>query len=398
MPIRADDLRGLLRLSADAGIGVADVAEELHRAIVAPLGLAIGGAPGRTTGLTGFVYRRVRQGLRLGGQGGEALVSLLGRLVPAAKTGAQREALLAALNGVWGDHLAATGNPLAITTSLRVEGRPLRPVRSELAERLPAASDRLLVLVHGLCMNDLQWRRRGHDHGRMLARECGWTPVYLHYNSGRHVSENGADFATLLEELVAAWPVPVRELAILCHSMGGLVARSACHLAQEREQVWSQHLTRMVFLGTPHHGAPLERGGHAIDRLLGVSAYAAPFARLGMTRSAGITDLRHGNVQEADCRGRERLARHRDERVPTPLPSGVASYLVAATTAERATARRSRWIGDGLVPLGSALGEHRNPAMALAVPAAHRLVITGADHWDLLSRPEVSDALRRWLA
>lgn len=398
MPIRADDLRGLLRLSADAGIGVADVAEELHRAIVAPLGLAIGGAPGRTTGLTGFVYRRVRQGLRVGGQGGEALLALFGRLIPAAKTGAQREALLAALNGVWGDHLAATGNPLGIKSSLRVEGKTLRLVRSALAARLPAASDRLLVLVHGLCMNDLQWRRRGHDHGRMLARECGWTPVYLHYNSGRHVSENGADFATLLEELVAAWPVPVRELAILCHSMGGLVARSACHLAQEREQVWSQHLTRMVFLGTPHHGAPLERGGHAIDRLLGVSAYAAPFARLGMTRSAGITDLRHGNVQEADCRGRERHAQHRDERVPTPLPPNVTAFLVAATTAERATARRSRWIGDGLVPLGSALGEHRNPAMALAVPAAHRLVITGADHWDLLSRPEVSDALRRWLA
>lgn len=398
MPILADDLRGLLRLSADAGIGVADIAEDLHRAIIAPLGLAIGGAPGRTTGLTGFVYRRVRQGLRLGGQGGEALVSLLGRLVPAAKTGAQREALRAALNGVWGDHLAATGNPLAIRTSLRVEGRPLRPVRSELSARLPAAGDRILVLVHGLCMNDLQWRRRGHDHGRMLARERGWTPVYLHYNSGRHVSENGADFATLLETLVAAWPVPVRELALLGHSMGGLVIRSACHLAQEREQVWSRHLTRLVFLGTPHHGAPLERAGRTVDRLLGVSAYAAPFARLGMTRSAGITDLRHGNVQEADRPGCERRARHRDERVPTPLPSGVASYLVAATTAERATGRRSRWIGDGLVPLGSALGEHRHSSMALAVPAAHRLVITGADHWDLLSRLDVSDALRYWLA
>jgi hypothetical protein len=180
--------------------------------------------------------------------------------------------------------------------------------------------------------------------------------------------------------------------------MGGLVARSACHRAQDRGQAWARSLTRMVSLGTPHHGAPLERGGHVVDRLLGISAYAAPFARLGLSRSAGITDLRHGNVQEVDCRGRERHAQHRDERVPTPLPAGVATFLVAATTADRATARRSRWIGDGLVPIGSALGEHRNPAMALAVPEAHRLVITGADHWDLLSRPEVSDALRRWLA
>lgn len=398
MPIRADDLRGLLRLSADAGIGVADIAEGLHRAIVAPLGLANGAAPGRTAGLTGFVYRRVRQGLHWGGQGGDALAALLGRLLPAARTGAQREALLAVLNGVWGDHLAATGNPLAIRSSLRVDGRDLHLVRPALVARLPAAGERILVLVHGLCMNDLQWRRRGHDHGRMLARACGWTPVYLHCNSGRHVSESGADLAALLEALVAAWPVPVREIAILGHSMGGLVARSACHRAQDRGQAWAGSLTRMVFLGTPHHGAPLERGGHVVDRLLGISAYGAPFARLGLSRSAGITDLRHGNVQDVDCRGRERHAQHHDERVPTPLPAGVATFLVAATTADRATARRSRWIGDGLVPIGSALGEHRNPAMALAVPETHRLVITGADHWDLLSRPEVSDALRRWLA
>lgn len=398
MPIRADDLRGLLRLSADAGIGVADIAEGLHRAIVAPLGLAIGAAPGRTAGLTGFVYRRVRQGLHWGGQGGDVLAALLGRLLPSARTGAQREALLAVLNGVWGDHLAATGNPLAIKSSLRVDGRALRLARAALAARLPAAGERILVLAHGLCMNDLQWGRCGDDHGRMLARACGWSPVYLHYNSGRHVSESGADLAALLEALVAAWPVPVREIAILGHSMGGLVARSACHRAQDRGQAWLGQLTRMVLLGTPHHGAPLERGGHVVDRLLGISAYAAPFARLGLSRSAGITDLRHGNVQAADCRGRERHAQHRDERVPTPLPAGVATFLVAATTAERASARRSRWIGDGLVPIGSALGEHRNPAMALAVPEAHRLVITGADHWDLLSRPEVSDALRRWLA
>jgi hypothetical protein len=399
MPVHADDLRGLVRLGADAGVGVAEIAEGLHRAIVAPLGLAFGAARGRTAGLTGIVYGSVRQGLRWGGAGGDALVGLLARLLPAAASTPQREALRAVLNGVCGDHLAATGNPLAIPTALRVEGRALRLDRRALATRLPAATGRVLVLVHGLCMNDLQWQRRGHDHGRMLAREAGWTAVYLHYNSGRHVSENGADLAALLERLVAAWPVPVAELAILGHSMGGLVARSACHRAQGLGQSWLAHLERMVLLGTPHHGAPLERGGHGVDRLLGLSPYAAPFARLGLARSAGITDLRYGNVQDADWRGREPRAQHRDERRPTPLPPGVAVSLVAATTAERATARRSRWIGDGLVPLGSALGEHRNPALALtAVPPERRLVVTNANHWDLLSRPEVSDALRRWLA
>jgi alpha-beta hydrolase superfamily lysophospholipase len=399
MPVHADDLRGLLRLGADAGLGVADIAEGLHHSVLSPFGLARGAAPGRTAGLTGFIYRAVRKGLRLGGDGGDALIGLLTRLLPAASSTPQREALLAILNGVWGDHLVASGNPLAIRSALRVEGRALLLESGALAAQLPEASGRILLLAHGLCMNDLQWQRRGHDHGRMLARERGWTPVSLHYNSGRHVSENGADLDVLLEALVEAWPVRVEELAIVGHSMGGLVARSACHRAQGLGRTWPGRLGRMVFLGTPHHGAPLERGGHMVDRLLGSSAYAAPFARLGLSRSAGITDLRFGNVQDADWQGRERVEQRHDDRRPTPLPNGVASFLVAATTAEHASARRSRWIGDRLVPLGSALGEHPDPALALeAVPAEHRLIVTRADHWDLLSRPEVSDALRRWLA
>ncbi len=163
--------------------------------------------------------------------------------------------------------------------------------------RLPG---RLLVLVHGLCMNDLQWRRNGHDHGAALAHDGGWQPLYLHYNSGRHASTNGREFADLLETLVAQWPVPVEELVVLAHSMGGLVARSACQHAELSQQRWLKHLRKIVFLGTPHHGAPLERHGHGLQRLVGISPYTAPLARLGMIRSAGITDLRHGNVLDQD--------------------------------------------------------------------------------------------------
>ena len=119
-------------------------------------------------------------------------------------------------------------------------------------------------------MNDLQWKRKGHDHGAALARDLAYTPVYLHYNSGLHISTNGRAFAELLEALVRLWPVPLTELVLIGHSMGGLVARSACHYGALARHEWLRRLDKLVFLGTPHHGAPLERGGNWVDMLLGV--------------------------------------------------------------------------------------------------------------------------------
>ncbi len=271
--------------------------------------------------------------------------------------------------------------------------------RNLLAAQLPQARGKVIVLVHGLCMNDRQWTRQGHDHGQALAAALGATALYLHYNSGRHVSQNGREFAALLEQALQAWPVPVTEIVIVGHSMGGLLARSACHVAAAAGHDWPSKLRALVFLGTPHQGAPLERGGHLVDMLFGISPYVAPFARLGKARSAGITDLRFGNLRDADWQGRDRHAQKRDDRVPTPLPEGVDAYLVAATTAKRAGSLRSTLVGDGLVPLGSALGAHRNPRLALsAVPDSHRLVITEANHWDLLNSAQVIAQLKAWLA
>jgi pimeloyl-ACP methyl ester carboxylesterase len=398
-PLQGSDLRGLSRLGVDATVGITDLVEAMHHTIASGT-LIVGPSPsGRTRGLTGFVYRAVRGTTRAVGKGLDAALGLLTRPAEADASSPRREALLAALNGVWGDHLAASANPLAIPMTLRLAGRPLTLSREAFAAQWPAPGGRLLVLVHGLCMNDLQWARGGHDHGQALARDLGYTPLYLHYNSGRHVAQNGREFAALLEKLVAAWPVPVQELVIVGHSMGGLVARSACFQGAQAGHAWLASLKKMVFLGTPHHGAPLERGGRLVDALFGISPYIRPFARLGQARSAGITDLRYGNLQDADLNGRDRHAQRRDERVPTPLPAGVEAYFVAATQARRAASSlHSAVIGDGLVPLASALGEHRNPALALAVPASHRHVVTSCNHWDLLGRQDVAEQLRAWLA
>ena len=396
--LQPSDLRGLTQLGFDAALGITDLVEAMHHTITSRAGIVGTPPAGRPSGITGFVYGTVRGTTRLLGSGiNTALRAVTPVAAPDASSPA-REAALAVLNGVWGDHLADSKNPLAVTSSLRIGGRPLALSREELAARIAQPTGRLLVLAHGLCMNDLQWQRNGHDHGQALARDLGLSPVYLHYNSGRHVSENGRDFAELLEQLLAQWPVPVEELVILGHSMGGLVARSAVFQARQRRHPWTSALSKLVFLGTPHHGAALERGGHQVDMLFGISPYVAPFARLGKVRSAGITDLRFGNLQTADWHGRDRHSQRHDDRRPTPLPAGVDCFIVAATKATKAGGLHSRVVGDGLVPLASALGEHREPQHTLKVPKHHTRIVTAADHWDLLSREDVYAQLRAWLA
>ncbi|WP_242370634.1 esterase/lipase family protein [Anaeromyxobacter sp. SG26] len=394
------DLRGASRLVIEATNRIADVVEAMHHGIGA--GPAVLGRPLERPVqlLTRPVYGSVRGVTRLVGDGIDAA---LARLEPLAAPllgerppGLGREAVVAALNGVLGDYLAASGNPLAIEMRLRSDGRPLELHPDALRLAFPRATGKLLVLVHGSCVNDRQWTRRGHDHGAALARDLGFTPIYLHYNSGLHVSVNGRAFAGLLEQLVAAWPTPVDDLVLLAHSMGGLVARSACHFGEAEGHAWRRKLRALVCLGTPHHGAPLERGGHWIDLLLGVSRYSAPLARLGKLRSAGVTDMRHGNVLDAHWEGRDRFAHGRDDRVPLPLPQGARCYAIAGSAAVQGAARKRPT--DGLVPVDSALGVHERPELTLGFPEAHRWIAHGTKHLDLLSRPEVYAKLRSWLS
>jgi pimeloyl-ACP methyl ester carboxylesterase len=398
LPLQPSDLRGLYRLGVDGSVGLTDLVEAMHHTISSRIGFDRALPIGRSSGITGAVYGAVRGGMRWSGHGVDAALRLVEKAATRHKpTSPERDAFVAVLNGLCGDHLERSGNPLAIAMSMRVGGAALPLDRDALAQALPAPRRKLLVLVHGLCMNDRQWLRRDQDHGQTLAQALDCTPVYLHYNSGRHVSQNGREFAALLQRLLQAWPVPVDELVILGHSMGGLVSRSACHHAQTQGLGWLSSLRALVCLGTPHHGAPLERGGRWVDVVLGLSPYVAPFARLGKVRSAGITDLRYGNLQDADWQGRDRHAQQHDDRQPTPLPAGVATYLLAATTADQPGPLHHALIGDGLVPLASALGEHRDPALALPVPAEHKHVVTGCGHLDLLCHAEVQAQLQRWL-
>lgn len=391
------DVRGVQRLANDATVGITDLVEAMHHTVLRTPGVFGKSPKGRTGGITGFVYRSVRGVTRFVGGSIDALLGVLAPLIAEQHSSPERQAVLAALNGVLGDYLAASGNPLAISMRVRAGGVPLEISRAALATAFPEPGQKLLVLLHGLCMNDLQWTRERHDHGAALARDLGYTPVYLHYNSGLHVSANGREFAELMEALVREWPHPIERLSILGHSMGGLVARSACHCAALAGRAWLKRLDDLVFLGTPHFGAPLERAGKRVDFAIGISPYTAPFARLGKVRSAGITDLGHANLRDEDWQV-ARAARSRAAHGPPPLPAGVRCYAMAASRQQRPRTRGANVRGDDLVPVNSALGRHRDAARDLGLPETHRWIAYGMGHFDLLGRRQAYARIRRWLA
>jgi hypothetical protein len=396
-----DDLRGASRLAVEATKGVMDLVQAMHRTIGS--GPAVLGRPLKApvTAITHVVYGGMKGATHAVGAGLDLALAQLAPVLGEAAPGPQRELVQAALNGVLGDYLAATGNPLAWPLTLRHADRALpadspRALSEALASAGAQPQAHVLLLVHGSCMNDRQWRRNGHDHGALLAEALGATPVYARYNSGLHVSENGAELAARLDALIEAWPVPVAQITALCHSMGGLVMRSAAHVAEQRGLRWRSALRAIAFLGTPHHGAPLERGGNWVDVLLEVSPYSAPLARLGQIRSAGVTDLRHGAVIEAHWRGRDRFAMGEDRRAPLPLPRDVACFAVAGRIRDGAAAD---FAGDGLVPVHSALGAHpHRPELSLDFQASRCLTVPGVHHLGLLDDPTVARALVAWLS
>jgi hypothetical protein len=394
-PTPAAQLRGAARLAVEATVAVTDIVESMHATIARPWSAFSGPRRAHTRGITGGVYDTIRWTTRGVGLALDGALAILtprpSSLEPAAPPPpAGREAFTAALNGVLGDHLARTGNPLAIRLHLRHQGRELVPTAAALAAALPAATPHVVLMVHGLCLDDRQWLRQGHDHGEALARDLGQTVLHVRYNSGLHVSENG-------RALAAAWPVPLAGLSIVAHSMGGLVARSACHYGQLAGAGWRRRLRHLVCLGTPHHGAPLEHAGRWLHHLVGAAPFARPLARLGDLRSSGITDLRHGNVLEEDWNGLDRFALGPDRRQHVPLPDDVGCFAIAAVRSRR-DGRRGSFAGDGLVAVDSALGRHREPRRELAFAADRQWLAERTGHLELMSRPEVYERIRFWLS
>ncbi len=400
--LRASDVRGVVQLATQATVGVTRIVEGAQQAVWGTLGIPGGKEPGTTRGITGLVFQTVQGVTQLVGQGLDGVLShlqpVLEKMDKDKPESAERIALLSALNGVIGDQLSAHNNTLALPMTLHHLGQTLQ---FPLAAPLPDVNGKILLLVHGLCMNDQQWSTTHtngatHNHGSTLAQTLGYTPIYVRYNTGKHTSQNGQSLNTLLQQMVAHWPVPVEEIAIVAHSMGGLVSRSTVHYGSSSQ--WLPLLKHMIFLGTPHHGAPLERAGNWVDVILESTPYTRPYAKLGQIRSAGITDLRFGNVVDEDWNEQPRFQRQADTRTLVPLPEQVQCYTIAATAASHRCSLADRLLGDGLVPLKSALGQHNNRTRSLGFAKHNRVITYSMNHMELLSNPKIAEQMMFWLS
>lgn len=354
----ADELRALTRLAFDElGLGAGGIGQ-VHRAIADRAFRVASPAKALHDGISGAVYASVAGAAALVGHGAAAAVR--DRPVSDTPRGA---AVLAVLNGLRGDALEP---PLAMPMTLRAGGEPM---------------PRLAVFVHGLFESEHAWRYGGGPtYGERLE---GFTPVWVRYNSGRHVSENGRALAEELGRLVAGWPVEVEEIALIGHSMGGLVARSACHAGGD----WTRAVTHIVSLGSPHTGAPLEAAVHYAAAALGVAPETRPFSRFLRRRSSGIRDLRRGSLVDEDWQGRDPEALRAAACREVPLLDGVRHCFVSATVTRDARHPVARVIGDWLVLEASA--SHR---------AQEALHVGGAHHLALLNHPKVYERLSEWLA
>ncbi len=307
----------------------------------------------------------------------------------ATRTGAWvGDAALGLVNGAVGDHLSESGNGLDLSMVFRVNDRYVEPDRDLLRAVAPDARPRVALFVHGLGVTEWSWSLRaetyhgapGVNFGSLLQRDLGFTPVFLRYNTGRRVSQNGRRLAAELRRFVEAYPVPIEDLTLIGHSMGGLVIRSACHYGELGEQSWTPRVRRVFCLGSPHRGAPLARLGHALTE--GLDAIDLPAtkitARILGTRSAGAQDLRHGVIVDDGARD------------VTWLPDA-RYYFVSATVTNDPDHVVGRLVGDLLVRVPSAIG----PALKESHFAIHTSRHGGVQHLQMQNHPAVYSQLRR---
>ena len=399
---RPDELRALAVLAATEVGGAAGGIGGVHDAIAQRVFGALGASaePVRRTHdtIAQGAYASVGAAAALGGAAAARLLALRdagdGRAVSASPRGA---VALGVLNGLYGDALEAAGSDPAEPLALRVRGRVVAPEGAALAAAYPGAGARIVVFLHGLMESEFAWRLGGREsYGVQLERDLGVTALDVRYNSGRHVSQNGRSLAELLEQVVAAWPAGVAQIALVGHSMGGLVARSAAHQAVEAGMAWPERVRHVVSLGSPHGGAPLAQGAHLAAHALHALPETRPFARFLRRRSAGIRDLRHGSLVDLDWDGHDPDALRAAACAEVPLLPGATHCFVAATVTRDARHPLGRVLGDWLVLAPSASGRGRTRAVPFREEDG--LSVGGTHHIALLNHPAVYTALRSWLA
>jgi len=299
---------------------------------------------------------------------------------------------IGALNAWLGDYLSKTENGLRQSMAFYRENQPVQPEEIE-----ASPTGKVCVLVHGLGCNESLWTFRrpheGGDYGELLQKHCGYLPLYVRFNTGLRISDNGRRLSRLMEHFCTCHEADVTELLFVGHSMGGLVIRSACHVGTEADRGWLSRVRHVVYLGSPHLGAPLEKATNIATHAAGlVDTTATRVIRdLLNTRSAGVKDLRFGNLVDQDWLEYDPDELLKDRRVPIPWLATAQHHLVVGQALPGFGP-----VGDGMVGSASASGQNHG-CLPRAPDAADVHVMPGVSHQALARNPAVFEHIERWV-
>jgi pimeloyl-ACP methyl ester carboxylesterase len=400
--VRREEIAALGDLAGDAAGGLTAQIQQMHTGIAQRVWRAVGPAaiPVRMVHdqVADRGYSAARRLTREVVRGGVHALATKSREGPSIERTVAGRAVVGALNGMWGDTLARRRNRLALNMTIRGGGRDVPLTPGGMRQAYPHATSRLAVFVHGLCETDDAWMLGASRHipyGFRLQAELGYTPLYVRYNTGLHISENGRQLAQLLRRVTEAWPTDVHEVALIGHSMGGLVARSACHYSGGCE--WCPKVRHVFTLGSPHLGAPLEQAAHVASHFLGrVPETRALLAAPLNLRSVGIKDLRYGYLVDECWREQDCDAFLKNTAREVPFLRTANHYFVCATVSRDPHALAGRIVGDLLVLRASAW--HHRPGERLRFAVEHYSHVGGTNHFELLNHPAIYNQIRRWMA
>jgi pimeloyl-ACP methyl ester carboxylesterase len=405
--VRKDDIEAIGELTGTALSATSGLIGEMHASVAKRPFEIIGpaAAPMRAVhdSVSSAVYRGLQAGARVACRASALALTLRSnesspRLVD-TPAGARA---LTAINGMYGDHLYERGSSLAFDMEIRRGGQAIPATPDALAQAFPDATARIAVFIHGLFESDQSWSFSGTadgqatqlSYGERLHDELGFTPIYLRYNTGRRVSHNGREAAALMDELACAWPTEVREVVLVGHSMGGLVARSTCHYAQLEQCRWAAAVRHVFCLGTPHLGADIEKGVNVLGWAFGQLPETGALRTFLNTRSVGIKDLRFGALVDEDWHGHDADEFLVDRCQEVPFLPQANYYFISATLSDGPV---GTLVGDLLVRTPSATGRGIGEGRVIPFHPDNGHELAGLHHFHLLNDVAVYEQIRAWI-
>lgn len=300
--------------------------------------------------------------------------------------------LLAILNGLMGDEFEANNDPLAIKMSFRDNNQEVAIEELSSLYDFSENGGEINILIHGLMGDEYMWKKEKpsakNKLGDWLKNNVGANVLYLRYNTGLHISENGRELSNLLEELIELYGTEIKQINFIGHSMGGLLIRSAGYYADIQRQGWIRKLKAVFLIGVPNDGSYLAQIAffvHHVFRKIDIS-HDDYIARLMDVRSNGIKDLSFAYLIDEDWldENAEDMDKHPATKI-MPVPH--AQYFLIGGVLGKKNKLINSYFGDGLVKSKSALTEQLHNKKNLNIKS---VIFEKENHMSLLESKDVA--------